>query len=83
MLIIVYMHSITPQRLTTSGAAKAGSSYIPLCLAVMATLLVSCRSVASKAVAAASRSPEYELFLQASVPGCVVTECCNVRILLL
>lgn len=43
--------------------------YIPAALALVATCIISCRSVASKAVAGLTGTSEYDTFLEASVPG--------------
>lgn len=47
-------------------------------LATVATLTVSCRSVASKTVACLTGTGEFDTFLEASMPGCVVP-CCIQR----
>lgn len=43
--------------------------YVPVALALVATLVISCRSVASKTVAALTGTTEYDTFLEASGPG--------------
>lgn len=45
---------------------------MPVALATVATLTVSCRSVASKTVACLTGTGEFDAFLEASMPGCVV-----------
>lgn len=60
---------VLTQMIPTSTLLCAAGQFIPIALALVATCVISCRSVTSKAVAGLTGTTEYDTFLEASVPG--------------
>lgn len=76
--IVVYQHLVCERlknclhhhlKTTAPNYTPASGQYAAAGLALVATAAVSCRSVASKTLTAATKVPELDLFLESSVPG--------------